>query len=86
MCPMRISTITAMYGRFVKAVDYLKGGGTGGLYTRPCPAYPPLCVLPKPGGITRFPRLLLIKPDRTFNEIIQGLFGDGKPFRAEMIA
>jgi hypothetical protein len=29
---------------------------------------------------------LLIKPDRTFNEIIQGFFGDGKPFRAEVIA
>ena len=54
--------------------------------SRPCPSYPPLPVLPKPGGTTRFPRLLLIKPDRTFNEIIQGLLGDGKPFRAEVIA
>ena len=31
-------------------------------------------------------RPLPIKPDRTFNEIIQGLLGDGKPFRAEVIA
>ena len=28
---------------------------------------------------------MLIKPDRTFNEIIQGLLGDGKPFRTEVI-
>ncbi len=54
--------------------------------TRPCPSYPALCVLPEPGGTRRFPRPLLIKPDRTFNEIIQGLLGDGKPFRAEVIA
>ena len=54
--------------------------------TRPCPSYPALCILPKPGGATRFPRPLLIKPDRTFNEIIQGLSGDGKPFRVEAIA
>jgi len=46
---------------------------------RPGPSYPPLNVLPKPGGITRFPRPLLIKPDCTFNEIIQGLMGDAKP-------
>ena len=46
----------------------------------------PLYVLPKPGGTIRFPRPLLIKPGRTFNEIIQGLMGDAKPFRAEMIA
>ena len=54
--------------------------------TRPCPSYPPLDVLSEPGGTTRVPRLLLIKPDRTLNEIIQGLSGDGKPFRAEVIA
>jgi len=24
--------------------------------TNPCPSYPALCVLPKPGGIGRFPR------------------------------
>ncbi len=55
--------------------------------TRPCPSYPALCVLPEPGGATRSPpRPLLIKPDRTLNEIIQGLLGDGKAFRAEMIA
>jgi len=29
---------------------------------------------------------LLIKPGRTFSEIIQGLLGDAKPFRAEVIA
>ena len=29
---------------------------------------------------------MLIKPDHTLDEIIQGLFGDGKPFRAEVIA
>ena len=52
----------------------------------PSPSYPALYVLPKPGGTTRLPRSLLIKPDCTFNEIIQGLLGDGKPFRAEMIA
>jgi len=54
--------------------------------TRPCPSYPPFCVLPEPGGATRFPRPLLIKPDCTFNEIIQGLLGDVKSFRAEVIA
>ena len=54
--------------------------------TRPCPPHPRLCVLPKPGGATGFPRPLLIKPDRTFNEIIQGLLSDGKPFRAEVTA
>ena len=54
--------------------------------TRPCTSYPALYVLPKPGGTTRLPRPLLIKPDCTLNEIIQGLFGDGKPFRAEVIA
>jgi hypothetical protein len=54
--------------------------------TRPHPSYPPLYVLPEPGGIKRFPWPLLIKPDRTFNKIIQGLLGDGKPFRAEVIA
>jgi len=54
--------------------------------TRPCPSYPALCVLPEPGGTERFPRPLLIKPVRTFNEIIQGLLGDGKPFRAKVIA
>ena len=43
-------------------------------------------MFPKPGGTTRFPRPLLIKPDRTFNEIIQGLMGDTKPYRAEVIA
>jgi len=54
--------------------------------TSPCPSYPALCVLSKPGGTTRFPRPLLIKPDHTFNEIIEGLLRDGKPFRAEVIA
>jgi hypothetical protein len=29
---------------------------------------------------------LLIKPDHTFNEIMQGLLGDDKPFRYAMIA
>jgi len=49
--------------------------------TRPCPSDPAFHVLPKPGGTTRFTRPLLIKPDCTFNEIIQGLLGDAKPFR-----
>lgn len=54
--------------------------------TRSCPPYPALCVLPEPGGTARFPRPLLVKPGRMFNEIIQGLLGDGKPCRAEVIA
>jgi len=44
----------------------------------PCPSDPPLYILLAPDGIT--------KPDCTFNEIIQGLLGDGKPFWAEVIA
>jgi hypothetical protein len=52
----------------------------------PHPLYPPLHVLPKPVRTTRFLRPLLIKLGRTFKEIIQGLLGDGKPFRAEVIA
>ena len=54
--------------------------------SRPHQSCPPLYVLPKLIGTTRFPRPLLIKPDRTFNEIIQGFFGDGKPFKVEVIA
>jgi len=52
----------------------------------PVPTYPSLYVLPKPGGTTRFPRPLLIKPDCTFHEVIQGHLGDCRPFRAEVIA
>ena len=52
----------------------------------PLPPYRPLCVLPEPGGTTRFLRPLLINPDLTFYEIIHGLFGDDKPFRVEVIA
>ncbi len=33
-----------------------------------------------------FPRLLLIKPDGTCHELLDGLCGQGETFRAEMIA
>ncbi len=49
------------------------------------PRPPSFHILSKPPGLLGR-RLLLIKPDRTFNEIIQGLFRDGKAFRAEVIA
>jgi len=46
---------------------------------------PSFHVLSKPPcRLGRWP--LLIKPDRTFNEIIQALLSDGKFFRAEEIA
>ncbi len=32
---------------------------------------------PKPGGGTRLPRLLLVKPDRTGDEILDGLLSHG---------
>lgn len=37
--------------------------------------YMPLEILSKPGGGKRLPRLLLIKPDRTCNEPLNGLCG-----------
>jgi hypothetical protein len=49
------------------------------------PHPPEFHVLSKPPSLLGR-RLLLIKPDRTFNEIMQGLLGDGKPFGAEVIA
>ena len=49
------------------------------------PRPPSFHVLSKPSCLLGR-RLLLIKLDCTFNEIIQGLLGDGKPFRAEVIA
>ena len=51
-------------------------------YTRRAPSVPSFHVFPETLGGGP----LLIKPDRTFNEIIQSLLGDGKPFRAEVIA
>ena len=48
----------------------------------PQPTGPPCDVLPEPSCVGP----LLIKPASTCNEIIQGLLGDGKPFRAKVIA
>ncbi len=39
---------------------------------RACPPDPTPHVQPKPGG-GQFPRLLLVKPDRTGDEILDGL-------------
>jgi len=36
------------------------------------PSDPTPHVLPKPGGGQRLPRLLLVEPDRTFDEVLDG--------------
>ena len=43
-------------------------------------------VQPKPDGGIGLPRLVLIKPDGTGGELLDGLCGQGKTFRAEPIA
>ncbi len=43
-------------------------------------------VQPKPGDGQSLPRLLLVKPDRTCNEILDGFLAPEKPVRAEMMA
>ena len=42
-----------------------------------CPPDPSPHVQPKPGGAARLPWLLLVKPDRTGNEILDGILGHG---------
>jgi len=42
---------------------------------RPRPTKPTPHVQPKPGGGQSLPRLLLVKPDRTCNELLDGLCG-----------
>ncbi len=42
-------------------------------------------VQPKPGGGAKLPRLLLVKPDGTCHEILDGILGHGKALRAEVI-
>ncbi len=41
---------------------------------------------PRAGWSRKVPQSFLIKPDRTFNEIIHCLLSDAKPFRSEVIA
>ena len=41
------------------------------------PPDPTSHVQSKPGGGARLPRLLLVKPDRTGDEILDGLLSDG---------
>ncbi len=53
---------------------------------RACPPDPPPHVQPKPGGGASLPRLLLIKPDGTFDEFLNGLKSHAEAFWAEMIA
>ncbi len=40
----------------------------------------------KPGGGKCLPRLLLVKPDGTFDESLDGLFGDRQARRVELVA
>jgi len=54
-------------------------------YTRPSPLDPPPNVQPKPIGIVRLPRFLLIKPDCTCYEILDSLLCKGKTLRAYVI-
>ncbi len=42
-------------------------------------------VRPKPEGAAKLPRLLLVKPDRTGDEFLDGLCGHGETFRAVVI-
>ena len=56
------------------------------VYPRSCPPEPPLYVQPKLAGGGSLPRLLFVKPGRTPNEPLEGLPGNRKPVRAEMIA
>ncbi len=44
---------------------------------RPRPPDPPFHVQSKPGGGFGLPRLLLVKPDRTSNEILDGILAHG---------
>ena len=53
---------------------------------RPNPPELALHVHFEPGGGASLPRLLLIKPDRTRHEPLDGLCGHAKPLRAEMVA
>ena len=53
--------------------------------SRACPPDPSPHVQPKPGGAARLPRLLLVKPDRTGDRILDGILGHGQPLRAEVI-
>ena len=43
-------------------------------------------VRPKPGGAERPPPVLLVKPDRTLDEVPDRRLDDREPVRAEMIA
>ncbi len=50
------------------------------------PPDPPLHVQSRPGGGSNIPRLLLVKPDRTCHELLDGFCGHGETFWAEVIA
>ncbi len=52
----------------------------------PYPPDPPPNVQPKPGGSASLPRLLLVKPDRTGDEILDGLLCERKLSGAEAVA
>ena len=55
------------------------------VYPRSCPPDPPRHVRPELGGGTRLLRLLLVKPDRRGNEILDRLGGHAQAVRAEVI-
>ena len=46
-------------------------------YASPSPPDPTSHVHSKPGGGESLPRLLLVKPEGTFDELLDGLPGDG---------